>query len=271
MALKNAIVKANTVLRERGIVEFILKSIKFIQKTVELWLINTIPARRKYIEKTLKDFKSSDIDETVNFIYKKFSSLFKPIQVESELKSLLKIFKVNQPKTVLEIGTANGGTLFCFTKLSPDDAIIISIDLPQSALGEIFHNKTIPISIYKSFAKPNQQLFLLRNDSHSLETLKSLEAILSNRKLDFLFIDGDHSYEGVKKDFEMYGPLVRAGGIIAFHDIVPLQKNYDQKQMDRTKVVSDFWQEIKNQYQVIELVENWNQGWGGIGVIFVEK
>jgi hypothetical protein len=30
--------------------------------------------------------------------------------------------------------------------------------------------------------------------------------------VDFLFIDGDHTYEGVKKDFEMYSPLVRREG-----------------------------------------------------------
>ncbi|MEO0196406.1 MAG: class I SAM-dependent methyltransferase [candidate division WOR-3 bacterium] len=44
--------------------------------------------------------------------------------------------------------------------------------------------------------------------------------MLGNSKLDFLFIEGNHSYEGVKMDFEMYFPLVRKGGIIAFHDIV---------------------------------------------------
>jgi len=40
-------------------------------------------------------------------------------------------------------------------------------------------------------------------------------------ELNFLFIDGDHTYEGVRKNFEMYSPLVRRGGIVAFHDIVP--------------------------------------------------
>ena len=34
----------------------------------------------------------------------------------------------------------------------------------------------------------------------------------------FLFIDGDHRYEGVKKDFELYSPKVKVDGIIAFHD-----------------------------------------------------
>ena len=33
--------------------------------------------------------------------------------------------------------------------------------------------------------------------------------------IDFLFLDGDHSYEGVRRDFENYAPLVRPGGIVA--------------------------------------------------------
>jgi predicted O-methyltransferase YrrM len=35
---------------------------------------------------------------------------------------------------------------------------------------------------------------------------------------DFLFIDGDHSYEGCRKDWDIYSPFVRSGGIIVFHD-----------------------------------------------------
>jgi predicted O-methyltransferase YrrM len=38
--------------------------------------------------------------------------------------------------------------------------------------------------------------------------------------VDLIFIDGDHSYEGVKQDFEIYAPLVRSDGLIAFHDIL---------------------------------------------------
>ena len=37
--------------------------------------------------------------------------------------------------------------------------------------------------------------------------------------LDLLFIDGDHSYDGVRADFELYGRLVRPGGLIALHDV----------------------------------------------------
>lgn len=65
------------------------------------------------------------------------------------------------------------------------------------------------------------KIFLIRADSHDIRTLDVVKRILGGHKLDFLFIDGDHTYEGVKKDFEMYSPLVRKGGLIAFHDIVP--------------------------------------------------
>ena len=85
---------------------------------------------------------------------------------------------------------------------------------------------------------------------------------MDGRKLDFLFIDGDHRYEGVRRDFEMYGPLVRRGGIIAFHAIVPGPP-------ENVGGVPRFWREIKNRYKYLEIVKDWNQGGYGIGVIYV--
>lgn len=42
-------------------------------------------------------------------------------------------------------------------------------------------------------------------------------------KIDYLHIDGDHSYEGVKKDFELYSEIISKNGIITIHDT---DKNY---------------------------------------------
>jgi len=42
--------------------------------------------------------------------------------------------------------------------------------------------------------------------------------VMQDIKIDFLFIDGDHSYEGVKKDFELYSTLLTDKGIIVIHD-----------------------------------------------------
>lgn len=39
-----------------------------------------------------------------------------------------------------------------------------------------------------------------------------------NQPIDFLFIDGDHSYDGVKHDFEAFSPWLTDGALVAFHD-----------------------------------------------------
>jgi len=41
-----------------------------------------------------------------------------------------------------------------------------------------------------------------------------------NRQIRFLWIDGDHSYLGVKKDFDLFCPFLEKGAIIAFHDVL---------------------------------------------------
>ena len=145
-------------------------------------------------------------------------------------------------------------------KLAPSDALIVSIDLPQGRFGGGYPKQKIPL--YSSFARDKQDLVLLREDSHSDKTLEKAKKILNGKNIDFLFIDGDHSYEGVKEDFEMYGPLVKKGGIIAFHDIVD---GLDE----HVGGVPRFWREISGNYKHEEFIENKNQGGLGIGVLFV--
>ena len=48
--------------------------------------------------------------------------------------------------------------------------------------------------------------------------------VLQDIKIDFLFIDGDHSYEGVKRDFELYTQLLTDNGVIIIHDT---DENYE--------------------------------------------
>ena len=111
---------------------------------------------------------------------------------------------------------------------------------------------------------PNQNINLLRCDSHDHKTKLRVKQLLNRKQIDFLFIDGDHRYNGVKKDFEMYHPLVNENGIIAFHDIVI---HYQ----DKTVGVFKFWNEIKKKYNFEEIVEDWNQSECGIGILKKNK
>jgi len=66
-------------------------------------------------------------------------------------------------------------------------------------------------------------------------------------KLDFFFIDEDHTYDRVKQDFEMYSKLVRPGGIIGFHDIFPGPP-------ETVGGVPRFWDEVKSDLDHIEVI-----------------
>ena len=59
----------------------------------------------------------------------------------------------------------------------------------------------------------------VRGNSHDPATLEAVKDAMGEHKPGFLHIDGDHSAAGSMRDWTMYGPLVRPGGITAFHDI----------------------------------------------------
>lgn len=178
-------------------------------------------------------------------------------QLKQEITQLVNLIEQKRPKMIVEIGTNMGGTLFLFSKIADPEALIISIDLPDGPGGGGYpkHRK----KFYQSFAKDNQNIHLLSADSHDGKTLLYLKEILNGQQIDFLFLDGDHTYEGIKNDFEMYSPLVKKDGLIAFHDIKHVHPDFWVK-------VEYFWNEIKNKYEYDEFLSN-EQPWGGIGVL----
>ncbi len=189
------------------------------------------------------------------------SRVVRPLQVKSEIVRLAEIVADLRPQALLEIGTAEGGTLFVFCRCAAPNAHVISVDLPAGGpFGGGYRAWRNPL--YLKFAAAGQTVRLIRADSHSPATLEQVKCELAGRPLDFLFIDGDHTYGGVKRDFEMYLPLVRKGGLIAMHDIAPPPPNVDYG-------VNRLWAEIRERYQVEELVEYPSQGAKGIGLVWV--
>ena len=76
-------------------------------------------------------------------------------------------------------------------------------------------------NLNKFYSKPilndNKSKFIF-GKSNETNSIKKLFHILGDKKLDMLFIDGDHSFEGVYADYHIYSSFVKKGGIIAFHD-----------------------------------------------------
>jgi len=212
-------------------------------------LINAI-AYGNYQMKNLKDWMnagtmkkllerrafSQETDKLVQFTMTESGGAIRPLQNPWEIGELMKRVRAKQPRVIVEIGTAKGGTLFLFCQHAADDATIISLDLPFGRNGGGYPKWKE--KLYAKFAKPGQTLHLMRANSHLDETRTRIEALLKGRKIDVLMIDADHSYEGVKRDYDLYSPLLADDGFIAMHDVI-------LNRFDPEIEVHRFWDELK--------------------------
>ncbi|MDE1865673.1 MAG: class I SAM-dependent methyltransferase [Candidatus Micrarchaeota archaeon] len=213
------------------------------------------------VDRVVKRFEKkseslSSVPELVDFAFS-FSSFgisAKPVQNRSEIIEFCELLKAKRVASLLEIGTDRGGTLFLLSRIAGPTATIVSVNLPYSSLNAWcmrYRNR-----LYRRFALKGQRIHLLTADSHKSGTVDEVKTALHGQKLDFLFIDGDHSYEGVRRDFEMYSPLVGKGGIIGLHDIT----NND--------TVGRYWQELKKGYKHKEIEHTKGPGLG-IGLVYM--
>lgn len=188
------------------------------------------------------------------------SYFFRPLQKRSEILRLVERVESLRPEAVCEVGAAKGGTAFLFAHAAAPGATIISVDLAFGAARR---------EAIGGFARRGQRVVCVEGDSHSAGTLEAVRASLLGRPLDLLYLDGDHSYEGVAADFRLYGPLVRRGGLVVFHDIVPdYRTRFGVETSSETGGVPRFWGEIKSAFTgVEEIVEDEGQDGFGIGVL----
>jgi predicted O-methyltransferase YrrM len=182
------------------------------------------------------------------------------LQKLRELAPLIALLRRRAPRVVVEIGTATGGTFYAWCRVAEPDAVLVSIDLPGGPFGG---DRAAPdSSVLRRYGRPGQQLQFIQDDSHDVKTRARLEEILGGREIDFLMIDGDHTYEGVRQDFELYAPLVKRGSPIAFHDILPHPE-------DSLCEVDRFWNEIRSGYRHLEFTDiSPGAQYGGIGVLY---
>ncbi|SRX75619.1 class I SAM-dependent methyltransferase [Aequorivita antarctica] len=217
--------------------------------------------------KLKKSFKFTDFDSIYDFarsyVGRGYYDRISLNQFKEEFRAFADYIKAAEPKVVVEIGTKKGGSFFIWARyLKPRH--LISIDLPGGIHGGGFPKQKIPFMKFFVSDDKHAKVSIILGDSHQTETLEKLKSVLKGEKIDFLFIDGDHRYEGVKSDFEMYKPLVKPGGLIGFHDIVDTEYHHNLN-----CYVDKLWNEIKGDYEYIEFIQNHTQNKYGIGVLKV--
>ena len=172
------------------------------------------------------------------------------LQVPDELLGFAALAVEREPRTVCEIGTYNGATSLFLCGLSSVERFV-GMDLRPLNRREM-----------TALAPRRVEFTLLEGSSRNLRD--QVHDGLQGRAIDLLFIDGDHSYEGARADLLDYRELVRPGGLIAFHDIVPDNAGGT----GNSGGVPILWREIRGSYgKRWEFVRDWNQDGMGIGVV----
>lgn len=183
-------------------------------------------------------------------------------QWKQEITSFLEFARGERPVRICEIGLFNGGTNLMLTHALPTVQVVIGVDVH-------IRNK----SQLRYYANSSHRQFFIKGKSCDATTLAKVAQVLGPEKLDLLFIDGDHSYAGVHRDFQSYRPFVREGGIIVFHDIVQdhltkFKHNHSSWTGASSGEVYLFWQKIKPFYKKThEFVMSYEQDGCGIGAL----
>lgn len=231
-----------------------------------LKLVSLMIVPDEQMRRALRFYKRPEIDTSKVPHFGPMLRMLKHFECQQDLGELDQVMNLLRgKKSLLEIGSCFGGSLKRLATVLAPQSLIVSIDMPM--------------------ANPENELDRFRESLHPLDSLKEachhinltmghrVELFMGNSRdqsivqevagyapFDLGFIDGDHSYEGVKADWENYGPLCK---VVAFHDIA-----------GGVEGCVRFWNELvkEGKYRTQEFINSYNGYSGlGIGVVFREE
>lgn len=167
---------------------------------------------------------------------------------EEYSRVILKILE-KKPKSYLEIGIGNGGSWMTFSYINRK-TLNISHSVDNLSYYQAIGQKIEEIEFIENFLSKDIEntCFFNMNSSDYLNKCET--------KYDVIFIDGDHSYEGVKSDYINSLSLMNENGIMIFHDIASIG----------APGVVQFWNEIKNTHKSEEFIHGNTCGMGIIQI-----
>jgi predicted O-methyltransferase YrrM len=120
----------------------------------------------------------------------------------AELLTLAAICRHVRPQRIFEFGTHTGSSTLVMAINSSNETEILTLDLePSEMIGSAYRDT--------NYSSKIRQLY---GDS------KTLDYAPYRGNVDFVFIDADHTYDGVKSDTEKAFGLLRPGGVIVWDD-----------------------------------------------------
>lgn len=174
------------------------------------------------------------------------------LQNDYEIFSLIRLMGKLECDSYLEIGSETGET---FVAIGAGLKKAVSIDLPRKKRS--VHK--ILLSRRDYLRKCGVDAHVILGNSHDR---KLMEWALLRGPYDAVFIDGDHSYSGVKSDWENYRGLAKK--VVVFHDIIATSPKNPER-----LAVHKLWREIKDEFRTLEIIEPDSSRKMGIGVVFV--
>lgn len=134
-----------------------------------------------------------------------------------------------KPRRIFEIGTYRGASSEMMLRLLPE-AQVISIAFASAAKGKRqFNNDQLPVEDVGSLVSPKNRgrYTQLIGDSHRIDPLAFVR---DHGEMDLVFIDGDHSREGVRQDTDLARAILAPGGAIVWHDANPKRRYVEARQ-----------------------------------------
>ncbi len=157
-------------------------------------------------------------------------------QDEGELTAFCEYLRAAGVKHYAEIGSREGDTFHHVISALGPKSSGIAVDLPGGLWGKSTTGAQLCNAINDLQKKGHAVTEVLGDSKDSLV----LQAVRAGGPYDAILIDGDHTYEGVKADWEAYRDLAP---IIAFHDIVG--EGQFERVTRRGVEVPRLWAEIK--------------------------
>src|SRR4051812_25015861 len=175
-------------------------------RNLRMWAAGLLPWKRRRLRESFARCRTVDD----RFFFARDHLRGGALQNIEEIRAAIDYINGERPRCFCEIGTANGGTNLLLSHSVESIATIIGLDLfiMNGSLLRLLLNR-------------GQTIHLINGSSYDERTFRTVRSALREQPIDLLFIDGDHRYEGVKRDFLLYRQLVRDDGLIMFHDIVP--------------------------------------------------